>query len=71
MPITFAVIEGENGGYGTWWIGALFAGSIALVVLFVLVERRAPDPVLKLEFLRDPAFTAANLVAFLNFLIFA
>jgi len=61
---TFAVIEGENGGYGTWWIGVLFAGSIALLVLFVLVERRAPDPVLKLEFLRDPTFTAANLVAF-------
>jgi EmrB/QacA subfamily drug resistance transporter len=64
VTATFAVIEGENGGYGVWWIGVLFAASLALLVLFVLVERRVPDPVLKLEFLRDPTFTAANLVAF-------
>ena len=35
-----------------------------LVVAFVEVERRAPDPVLKLEFLRNPTFTSANVVAF-------
>ncbi len=61
---TFAVIEGENRGYHTWWIGLLFAAAAALAVVFVLIERRAPDPVLKLEFLRDPTFTAANVVAF-------
>ncbi len=61
---TFAVIEGENRGYGTWWIGALFAVSIVLLVAFVVVEQRVPDPVLKLRFLRDPTFSMANLVAF-------
>jgi EmrB/QacA subfamily drug resistance transporter len=61
---TFAVIEGENRGYGTWWIDLLFAAAAALAVVFVLIERRVPDPVLKLEFLRDPTFTAANVVAF-------
>jgi EmrB/QacA subfamily drug resistance transporter len=64
LAATFAVIEGENRGYGTWWIGVLFAAAAVLVVVFALIERRAPDPVLKLEFLRDPIFTTANVVAF-------
>ena len=64
IAVTFGVIEGENRGYGTWWIDALFAAAAVLVVVFVLVEQRVPDPVLKLEFLRDPTFAAANIVAF-------
>jgi EmrB/QacA subfamily drug resistance transporter len=64
VAATFGVIEGENRGYGTWWIELLFAAAAALVVVFVLVERRVSDPVLKLRFLRDPTFSAANVVAF-------
>jgi EmrB/QacA subfamily drug resistance transporter len=64
LAATFAVIEGENRGYGTRWIELLFAAAAVLVVLFVLIERRVPDPVLKLEFLRNPTFAAANVVAF-------
>jgi EmrB/QacA subfamily drug resistance transporter len=64
LAATFAVIEGENQGYGTWWILLLFALSAVLVVAFVEIERRAPDPVLKLEFMRNPTFTSANVVAF-------
>ncbi|HLX33130.1 MAG TPA: MFS transporter, partial [Gaiellaceae bacterium] len=64
MAATFAVIEGENRGYRTWWIVLLFAAAAALVAVFVLVEQRVPDPVFKLRFLRDPTFTAANVVAF-------
>jgi len=61
---TFAVIEGENRGYATWWIVALFAAAAVLTVAFVVVEHRVPDPVLKIEFLRNPTFAAANIVAF-------
>jgi EmrB/QacA subfamily drug resistance transporter len=64
MAATFAVIEGENRGYGTWWIAVLFAVAAVLTVVFVLVEQRVPDPVLKLQFLRNPTFAAANVVAF-------
>ena len=64
LAATFAVIEGENRGYGTWWIDVLFAAAAVLAVVFVLVEHRVPDPVLKLEFLRNPTFAAANVVAF-------
>jgi EmrB/QacA subfamily drug resistance transporter len=64
VAATFAVIEGENGGYGRWWIIALFAAAAVLVGVFVLVEQRVPDPVLKLHFLRNPTFASANVVAF-------
>jgi EmrB/QacA subfamily drug resistance transporter len=64
LAATFAVIEGENQGYRTWWIVLLFAVSALLLVAFVEIERRASDPVLKLEFLRNPTFTSANIVAF-------
>jgi EmrB/QacA subfamily drug resistance transporter len=72
LAATFAVIEGENRGYETWWIVLLFVASAALTVLFVQIERRSPDPVLKLEFLRNPTFTAANVVAFaVNLAVFS
>ena len=64
VAATFAVIEGENRGYHTWWIALLFAAAAALTAVFVVVEQRVPDPVVKLHFLRDPTFTAANIVAF-------
>ena len=62
--VTFAVIGGENRGYRTWWIDGLFVLAAVLVVAFVLIEQHVPDPVVKLEFLRNPTFAAANVVAF-------
>jgi MFS family permease len=61
---TFAVIDGENRGYGTWWIDGLFVLSAVLVVAFVAIERKSPDPVVRLEFFHNPTFSAANVVAF-------
>ena len=72
LAATFAVIEGENQGYGTWWIVLLFALAAVLVVAFVEIERRVPDPVLKLEFLRNSTFASANVVAFaVNLAVFS
>jgi EmrB/QacA subfamily drug resistance transporter len=64
IGVTFATIDGENVGYGTWWIVALYAVSALAVVMFVIAERRSPDPVLRLEFFRVPAFSAATVVGF-------
>ena len=62
--LTFDVIEGEIAGFGTWWIGALFAGAAVATVAFVVVERRSDDPVLRLDFFRIPAFSSPTAVAF-------
>ena len=64
VAATFGVIGGENRGYGTWWIDGCFVLAAVLTVAFVEIERRSPDPVLKIEFLRNPTFAAANVVAF-------
>lgn len=69
---TFAVIEGEGAGYGKWWVDVLFVLAAAATAAFAFVERRSPDPVLKLEFFRQRTFTAANIAAFAtSFGIFA
>jgi len=62
--VTFAVIEGEDVGYGTWWVPLLFALAAAATVVFVAIERQAPDPVLRLEFFRRAVFSGATAVAF-------
>ena len=62
--LTFAVIEGENVGYGTWWVPLLFVVAALAAAAFVVIERRAPDPVLRLEFFRKRTFSGATAVAF-------
>ncbi len=62
--LTFAVIGGENAGFTTLWIDGLFALAAAATVLFVVIERRARDPVLPLAYFRIPAYSTANAVAF-------
>jgi EmrB/QacA subfamily drug resistance transporter len=64
LCLTVAVIEGESSGWATWWIDLLFAASALLLVAFVLAELRSPDPVLRLDFFRLPAFSGANAVGF-------
>jgi MFS family permease len=62
--VTFAVIEGENGGYGRWWVAVLFAVAALGAAAFVAIERRVRDPVLRLAFFRLPTFTGATTVGF-------
>jgi EmrB/QacA subfamily drug resistance transporter len=62
--VTFAVIEGENGGYGRWWVAALFVVAAVGAAAFVAIERKVRDPVLRLAFFRLPTFTGATTVGF-------
>ncbi len=62
--VTFAVIEGENAGFSTWWVVLLFAVAAVATAFFIWIERRAADPVLRLEFFRLRAFSGATTVAF-------
>ena len=66
MALTFAVIEGEGAGFGTWWIVALFVVAAAAGAAFVWIELRARDPVLRLEFFRNRVFASATAVAFVT-----
>jgi MFS family permease len=57
------------GGSSTGWTSprviALLAGGVASLIAFVLIERRAKDPMFKLSLLRIRAFTFGTLSSFL------
>ena len=60
--LTAAVIGSERAGLSAL-VAAMAMLSLGLLLCFVLVERRAADPVLPLGLLRRPAFTVANATA--------
>jgi EmrB/QacA subfamily drug resistance transporter len=63
--IVFALIRGNEEGWGSALIIGCFVASAVLLVLFVVVERRTADPLLDLSLFRKPAFTGATIVAFM------
>jgi EmrB/QacA subfamily drug resistance transporter len=62
--LVFAVIEGETAGYTSSEVLSLFAVAVVTGVGFVWRQRTAPAPVLDLRYVRAPAFSTSNLVAF-------
>jgi EmrB/QacA subfamily drug resistance transporter len=62
--LIFAGISGEQYGYGTGWIVALFVVSALAFVAFIAVEQRVAVPMLDLTYLRDAAISSALFVAF-------
>ena len=63
----FAIIDAESAGFGTAEVIVLLCVSAALLAAFVWQERRSPNPLLDLRFLRIPQFTTANIVAFCTY----
>jgi EmrB/QacA subfamily drug resistance transporter len=62
--LVFALIRGNEEGWSSTQIVALLAGSALAMLAFVLVERRAGNPMLDLTLFRKPAFVGASVVAF-------
>jgi EmrB/QacA subfamily drug resistance transporter len=60
----FALIEGNEDGWGSTRIVAFLLGAAVLLVAFVIAERRQARPMLDLTLFRRPAFTGASIVAF-------
>jgi EmrB/QacA subfamily drug resistance transporter len=61
--LIYAGISGEQYGYGTWWIVALFVLSGLSGIAFVLVEHRVVSPMLDLRYLKDAAVSNALFAA--------
>jgi EmrB/QacA subfamily drug resistance transporter len=62
--LVFALIRGNDEGWGSTPIVALLVGAAAALVAFVAWELRAPHPMLDLRLFRKPAFGGASIVAF-------
>jgi EmrB/QacA subfamily drug resistance transporter len=65
LALCYALIEGNNHGWGSPEIIGLFVASVALLGLFVLVEHRQRLPMLDLSLFRNSTFAGANIVAML------
>src|SRR5215207_2829871 len=62
--LVFALVRGNDEGWGSTLIVSLFAGSGALLAAFVALERRVQEPMLQLALFKRGAFTGVQLAAF-------
>jgi EmrB/QacA subfamily drug resistance transporter len=62
LGIVLGIVRGNEAGWdSTEVVGSLGAG-VALIIAFILWERRAPAPLLPLWLFRDRSFTIANVI---------
>ena len=64
VTLVFALIESSLKGWGSGVVVGCLIASVVLIVVFVVVERLNPSPMLDLSLFRRPAFDGASLVAF-------
>jgi EmrB/QacA subfamily drug resistance transporter len=62
--LVFALIQGNEKGWGSTEILSYLIGSAVLIVAFVIVERRQSRPMFDLTLFRRPAFAGASIVGF-------
>jgi EmrB/QacA subfamily drug resistance transporter len=62
--LVFALVRGNDAGWGSTQILAMLIASGALLVAFVVIERMQARPMLDFTLFRRPAFAGANIVAF-------
>ncbi|HEY0517335.1 MAG TPA: MFS transporter [Solirubrobacteraceae bacterium] len=62
--LVYALVQGNQKGWGSTEIVSFLLGSVVLFVLFIVAELRQPRPMLDLALFRRPAFAGASIVAF-------
>jgi EmrB/QacA subfamily drug resistance transporter len=62
--LVYALVQGNEKGWGSTEVVALLVVAVVLLVAFVVVEQLQSRPMLDLSLFRRPAFAGANIVAF-------
>jgi EmrB/QacA subfamily drug resistance transporter len=62
--LVFALVQGNEKGWGSTEIVGFLIAAVVLLVAFVIVEHLQSRPMLDLALFRRPAFAGANIVAF-------
>ncbi|WP_230205203.1 MFS transporter [Parafrankia elaeagni] len=60
FAITYALLQGPEHGYTSFLILTMLALAVAAAVLFVLVERVVPDPMVEMSLFRHPVFSGGT-----------
>ena len=64
LLLVLALVRGNDDGWGSAPIIALFAAAAVMLAAFAAIERRVAEPMLPLELFRNRAFTGVQLAAF-------
>jgi EmrB/QacA subfamily drug resistance transporter len=62
--LVFALVQGNQKGWGSGEIVGFLIGAVMLLIAFVVAERLQRRPMLDLSLFKKPAFTGASIVAF-------
>jgi EmrB/QacA subfamily drug resistance transporter len=65
--LVFAIIDAESAGFSSALVIILLGLSAVMFAAFGWWERRSPNPLLDLRFLRVPQFSVANIAAFCTY----
>jgi MFS family permease len=63
FALLYGVIQGQSDGWGAPSVIVAFVVAAVFLVLFVIAERRARSPMLRLDLFRNRAFSVASIVA--------
>ena len=68
VAVTYGLLPygGQSMGWSSPWVWSGIAGGLALLVAFLFIEARVPDPMFRLELFRIRAFAAGNLAGLLG-----
>jgi EmrB/QacA subfamily drug resistance transporter len=64
LLLVLALVRGNSEGWGSSLIISLFAGSGALMLAFIAIERHVEEPMLPPQLFRLPSFTGVQVAAF-------
>jgi hypothetical protein len=70
FALLYAVIQGESDGWGATGVVTGFVVAAVFFVLFILAERRATSPLLRLELFKNRNFSVAAIVAVVGMFAF-
>ncbi len=68
VSLLLAMSEGQELGWGSVYIIALFSISVLFFILLIRIEDRAKEPIMELKNFRNRPFAAANISALLVFI---
>src|SRR5205823_6334697 len=63
FALLYGVIQGQSDGFGAPSVVIAFVSAVVFIGLFVVAERRARSPMLRLDLFTNRAFTIAAIVA--------
>jgi len=67
LLLVYALVKAPDQGWGAARTWGELAGAGVLLASFVVIERRAPEPILPLSIFRVPGLAAANLTGLIGF----